>query len=30
MADMGQNDIPITQIDGEVEVVGKDRLQSNL
>ena len=28
-ADMEKSDIPITQIDGEVEVVGEDRLQSN-
>ena len=26
-ADMEKGDIPITQIDGEVEVVGEDRLQ---
>jgi len=28
-ADMEKSDIPITQIDGEVKVVGEDRLQSN-
>jgi hypothetical protein len=28
-ADMEKNDIPIIQIDGEVKVVGEDRLQSN-
>ena len=28
-ADMEKNDIPITQIDDEVKVVGEDRLQSN-
>jgi hypothetical protein len=28
-ADMEKSDIPITQIDDEVEVVGEDRLQSN-
>jgi hypothetical protein len=28
-ADMEKGDIPITQIDGEVKVVGEARLQSN-
>ena len=28
-ADMEKSDIPITQIDDEVKVVGEDRLQSN-
>jgi hypothetical protein len=28
-ADMEKGDIPITQIDGEVDFVGEDRLQSN-
>ena len=28
-ADMEKSDIPITQIDNEVKVVGEDRLQSN-
>jgi hypothetical protein len=28
-ADMEKGDIPITQIDDEVEVLGEDRLQSN-
>ena len=28
-ADMEKSDIPITQIDDEVEVVGEGRLQSN-
>jgi len=28
-ADMKKSDIPITQIDGEVKVVGEDLLKSN-
>jgi hypothetical protein len=28
-ADMEKSDIPVTQIDDEVKVVGEDRLQSN-
>ena len=28
-ADMKKSDIPITQIDDEVKVIGEDRLQSN-